>query len=124
MAAADSHRARRRRAKANSGEGGCQVFLRILIPLTLLWPVLALAAEGTALRRYRASPARELGALAFCIVIFFALWIGADRALEGAMGSAAGLGVATGISLLAVPLILLLGYKLCGVKPDSAHPSH
>ncbi len=101
------------------------MFLRILIPLTLLWPVLALAAEGTALRRYRATAARELGALFFAIVVFFALWIGADRALEAALGNvAAGLVVATLLSLLAVPLILLLGYKLFGVKPDQAHTSH
>lgn len=101
------------------------MFLRILIPLTLLWPVLALAAEGTPLRRYRSTPARELGALLFCIVVFFAIWIGADRALEAALGSvAAGLVVATGLSLLAVPLVLLLGYKLFGVKPAPSQPAH
>ncbi len=101
------------------------MFLRILIPLTLLWPILALAVEGTPLRRYRATAARELSALVFCTVVFFALWIGVDRALEAATGSvAAGIVAATGLSLLAVPLILLLGYKLFGVKPGDAHSAH
>ncbi len=99
--------------------------LRILIPLTLLWPILALAAQGTPLRRYWATPARELSALVFCTVVFFALWIGADRALEAALGSAAaGIVASTALSLLAVPLLLLLGYKLFGVKPDPDHSSH
>lgn len=101
------------------------MFLRILIPLTLLWPVLALAAEGTPLRRYRSTPARELSALVLCIVVFFAIWIGADRAVEAAAGSvAAGLVAATGLSLLALPLVLLLGYKLFGVKPGPTDPTH
>jgi hypothetical protein len=96
------------------------MWLRLLVPLTLLWPVLALAAEGTRLRSYRATPLRELLALLFCVVLYFGLWIGLDRLIEGATGSvAAGIVASTALSLLAVPLLLFLSYKIFGVKPHA-----
>jgi len=99
--------------------------LRLLVPLVLLWPVLALAAEGTPLRRYRATPMREMLALFLCIVAYFVLWIVADRLIEGATGAvAAGIIAATVLSLLAVPLLLFVGYKIFGVKPGQANPDH
>lgn len=97
------------------------MWLELLIPLTLVWPVLALAVEGTPLRRYRGTPARELAALGACVVAFFLLWIVLDRALEAATGSAAaGMVAATALSLLAVPPLLFLSFKLLGVRPGES----
>ncbi|KPK64199.1 MAG: hypothetical protein AMS21_06355 [Gemmatimonas sp. SG8_38_2] len=99
--------------------------LRLLVPLVLLWPVLALAAEGTALRRYRGTPVKEMLALVLCIVAYFAVWIAADRLIEGATGTVAvGIVLATVLSLLAVPLLLFAAYKVFGVKPGEANPDH
>lgn len=101
------------------------MWLRLLVPLTLLWPVLALAAEGTSLNRYRATPARELLALAFCIVSYFVVWVLLDRVLESVIGIvAAGVIVATLVSLGAIPLLLLLGFKIFGVQPGETGESH
>jgi hypothetical protein len=97
------------------------MWLRLLVPLVLLWPVLALAAEGTSLRRYHATPAREVLALLFCIVTYFTVWVGLDRLIEGATGIAtAGIVASTVLALLAVPLLLFVGYKIFGVKRDEA----
>lgn len=94
------------------------MWLRLLIPLTLIWPVLAVAAEGTRLRRYRASPLRELLALFFALVTYFGLWIVLSESIEAVTGSvAAAIVASTILSLLAVPLLLWLGYKVFAVKP-------
>jgi hypothetical protein len=101
------------------------MWLRLLVPLTLLWPILALAAEGTSLRRYKATPARELLALLFAIVVYFVLWVILDRLIEGMTGIvAAGIVAATALSLLSVPLLLFVGYKIFGVKPGAAGAEH
>ncbi len=101
------------------------MWLRLLVALTLLLPILALAAEGTSLRRYRGTPARELLALCFCIVIYIAVWFAADRSLEAVTGSsAAGIVAASALALLAVPLLVFFAYKLFGVKASAATPSH
>ena len=95
------------------------MWLRLLVPLTLLWPVLALSVEASPLRVYRGTAKSELAALILCIVVYFVLWIIVDRLIEAASGSvAAGLIVSSAVSLLAVPVVLFLGYKIFGVKPD------
>ena len=101
------------------------MWLRLLVPLTLIWPVLALAAEGTRLRRYRATPLRELSSLALCIVIFFGVWIGLDRLANSLTGSAAaGIVAATILSLLCVPVLLFLSYRILGVGPAETDEGH
>lgn len=101
------------------------MWLRLLVPLTLLWPILALTVEGTALNRYRATPGRELLALAFCILAYFAAWVLLDRVMEPLIGSvAAGLIVATVLSLAAVPGFLFLGFKIFGVTSGGAKNQH
>ncbi|MGD2215243.1 MAG: hypothetical protein PVJ64_00750 [Gemmatimonadales bacterium] len=91
--------------------------LRLLIPLVLIWPVLALAAEASPLRHYRATPARELSAMAFCIVTYFILWIALHQLGRGLTGSeAAAIVVATVLSLLAVTPLLAVGYKIFRVR--------
>lgn len=95
------------------------MWLRLLIPLTLIWPVLALAAEASPLRRYRGTPARELAAMAFCFVAYFIVWIALHQLGRGLSGSEAAALVASSVlSLLAVTPLLALGYKIFGVKPD------
>lgn len=101
------------------------MWLRLLVPFALIWPVLALAAEGTALRRYRGTPTRELLALVTAAAAFFALWIGLDRALEGLTGSTAtGLVASTVLSLLAVPVLLFLAFRVFGVRPAEPTGGH
>jgi hypothetical protein len=101
------------------------MWLRLLVPLTLMWPVLALAAEGTSLNRYRATPARELLALGFCILTYFVMWALVDRVIEAVTGTvAAGIIVATLLSLVAIPFLLLLGFKIFGVSPSGAEDAH
>jgi len=101
------------------------MWLRLLVPLTLMWPILALTAEGTPLNRYRATPARELLALAFCILIYFLVWIVLDRLIESATGSvAAGVIVATALSLAAIPILLFLGFKIFGVSAGAGSDPH
>lgn len=101
------------------------MWLRLLVPLTLMWPVLALAAEGTSLNRYRATPARELLALAFCILSYFVVWVILDRVIESVTGNVAvGVIVATVLSLAAIPLLLFLGFKIFGVSPGAAGDPH
>ncbi len=100
------------------------MWLRLLVPLTLMWPILALAAEGTALNRYRGTAARELLAVGFCCAAYFLVWIALDRILEAAFGALAGIVVSTVLSLGAIPLLLYLGFKIFAVKPavpDEAH---
>jgi hypothetical protein len=101
------------------------MWLRFLVPLTLMWPVLALAAEGTSLNRYRATPARELLALAFCISTYFVVWFLLDRVIESVTGIVAvGIIVATLLSLAAIPFLLFLGFKIFGVRPGEAAEPH
>ncbi|MGD8866008.1 MAG: hypothetical protein PVI01_00215 [Gemmatimonadales bacterium] len=101
------------------------MWLRLLVPLTLLWPILALTVEGTSLNRYRATPGRELLALAFCILGYFALWVLLDRVMEPLTGrDAPGLIVATVLSLAAVPGCLFLGFKIFGVSAGGAENQH
>jgi len=93
------------------------MWLRLLVPLTLMWPALALAAEGTSLNRYRSTPARELLALAFCILTYFIVWLLADRVIESMTGMVAvGIIAATLLSLAAIPFLLFLGFKIFGVR--------
>jgi hypothetical protein len=100
------------------------MWLRLLVPLTLLWPVLALAAEGTALRRFRATPAKEMMAMLFCIVGYFALWIVLDWLVEALTGAAAaGIITATILSLGSLPLLLYLGFRIFGVRAGTASPA-
>ncbi|KPK80140.1 MAG: hypothetical protein AMS25_10100 [Gemmatimonas sp. SM23_52] len=88
------------------------MWLRLLIPLTLIWPVLALAAEATRLRRYRATPLRELLGLCCALLSYFGLWIGLCELIEAVTGSvAAGVIASTILSLLAMTPLLWLGYK-------------
>jgi hypothetical protein len=97
------------------------MWLRLLVPLALLWPILSLTAEGTKLNRYRATPARELLALAVCIVAYFAIWILLDRVFEELIGSVAfGMAIATVVSLALVPGFLSLGFKIFAVRPGVA----
>lgn len=91
--------------------------VRLLIPFVLVWPVLALAAEASPLRRYRGTPAKELLATAFCFVAYFILWIVLHEVGRSLSGSEAGAIIAsTIISLLAVTPLLALGYKIFSVK--------
>lgn len=97
----------------------------LLVPLTLLWPVLALSAEGTSLNRYRATPAREMLALASSIVAYFVVWISLDRVSESVIGNfAAGIISATVVSLAVVPVLLFLGLKIFGVSPGGTGTGH
>jgi hypothetical protein len=97
------------------------MWLRLLVPLTLIWPILSLAAEGTRLRYYRGTPARELLALTFSIVAYGLLWFALHRVGANLTGSEAAAIVAASIlSLLAVPLLLFIGYKAFGVKRQAA----
>lgn len=97
------------------------MWLRLLVPLTLLWPVLALSVEASPLRRYRGTAKSELAALILCIVVYFVLWVVLDRLIEAVSGSiAAGVIASSAVSLLAVPVVLFAAYKLVGVKPDRA----
>jgi hypothetical protein len=91
---------------------------RLLIPFVLVWPVLALAAEASPLRRYRGTPARELLAMAFCFVAYFIVWIALHQLGRALTGSeAAAIVASTILSLLAVTPLLALGYRIFGVKP-------
>jgi hypothetical protein len=95
--------------------------LRLLIPLVLIWPVLALAAEASPLRRYRGTPARELGAMVFCFVVYFIVWILLHQIGSALTGSEiAAIVASTILSLLAVTPLLALGYKVFGVKPGAS----
>jgi hypothetical protein len=89
-----------------------------------MWPILALAAEGTALNRYRGTAARELLAVGFCCVAYLLLWIALDRILEAVAGVLAGIVASTVISLAAIPLLLYLGFKIFGVKAAEAGEAH
>ena len=101
------------------------MWLRLLVPLTLMWPVLALAAEGTSLNRYRATPARELLALAFCILTYFVVWVMLDLVVESVGGNVViSIIVATLLSLVAIPFLLFLGFKIFGVRPGETGGAH
>jgi hypothetical protein len=89
-----------------------------------MWPILALAAEGTALNRYRGTAARELLAVGFCCAAYLLLWVALDRILEAATGVLAGIVAATVLSLAAIPLLLYLGFRIFGVKPGSSGEAH
>jgi hypothetical protein len=95
--------------------------LRLLIPFVLVWPILALAAEASPLRRYRGTPARELAALGFCFFAYFILWFAfhlLGRAITGS--AAAAIVAATVLALAAVTPLLALGYKIFGVRPGES----
>ena len=95
------------------------MWLRLLVPFTLVWAVLALSVEGTPLRRYRGGAARESLALAFAFVSYFIVWLVLDRLIEVTTRSvAAGLIAASLLSLLAVPALVYLGYRIFRVAPQ------
>ncbi len=96
------------------------MWLSLVIPLTLAWPILALAAEGTSLTRYRGTPMTELLALFFAVVAYGALFLG----LSGLIGGLVGLVVGALISSLLLPLLLFLGFKIFGVKPAATASAH
>lgn len=101
------------------------MWLRLLIPFTLLWAVLALTVEGTSLRNYRATWQREISALLVCIAAFLLLWVALSALVEAITGSpGAGLVAASLISLIAVPPLLFLSFKLLGVKPAAESGGH
>ncbi|UCF18927.1 MAG: hypothetical protein JSU87_13490 [Gemmatimonadota bacterium] len=101
------------------------MWLRLLVPFTLIWPVLALAAEGTRLRRYQATPLKELSSLLLCIVGFFGLWLGLHQLGQAVTGSdVAAIVAATILSLVCVPILLFLSYRLLGVKPRETGEAH
>ena len=96
------------------------MWLSLLIPLALAWPILALAAEGTSLNRYRGTPMTELLALLFAVVAYGALFLG----LSGIIGGVIGLVVGALISSLLLPPLLFLGFKIFGVKPAGTASAH
>lgn len=97
------------------------MWLRLLVPFTLVWAVLAVTAEGTALRHYRATWARELLALLVCIVAYLALWVVLSMIVEAISGSVlAGIVAASVLSLICVPVLLFVSFKLLGVKRSEA----
>jgi hypothetical protein len=101
------------------------MWLRLLVPLTLIWPILALAAEGTSLRYYKGTAARELLALTFSIIAYGLLWFALHRVGLSLTGSeAAAIAAASLLSLLAVPVLLFLGYKVFGVKAEAGSAAH
>lgn len=101
------------------------MWLRLLVPLTLIWPVLALATEGTRLRYYRGTTARESLALVFSIVAYGLLWFVLHRVGISLTGSELAAIVAASIlSLLAVPVLLFAGYKLFGMKRQAGPAAH
>lgn len=100
------------------------MWLRLLVPLTLMWPVLALAAEGTSLNRYRSTPGRELLALVFCILTYFIVWLLVDRVFESMIGIVAGIIAATLLSLAALPFLLFVGFKIFGVRRGETPGPH
>lgn len=96
------------------------MFLRLLVPITLLFPVLALVVEASSLRDYRGTPGRELAALLISIVVYFAAWFGLDALVRSLTGSsAAALVAASLLALFALQPGLFLGFKLFGVRKAS-----
>lgn len=76
------------------------MFLQLLVPVVLLFPVLALVVESSSLRSYRGTWVTELLALLLAIVIYFGVWLGLHAAIRGATGS-------TAIALVASSLLSL-----------------
>ena len=94
------------------------MWLLLLIPFTVFWPVVALVAEGTALNRYRATWGREVMALLFCLIAYFVVWFVLYQLVSGISGSnLAGVVAATILSMISVIPLLFFGYKVFGVKP-------
>lgn len=102
------------------------MFLRLLVPLSLLFVVLPIVAEGTPLRRYRATPARELLALVACVAFYFLLWFALAAVVRAITGSLAFfIVIPTLLALISLPACLWLGFKIFGVKPSTpAEPAH
>ena len=98
--------------------------LGLLIPIALAFPLMALAAEGTSLSRYRGTPMTELLALIFAIAAYTGLWVGLNALVGGMTGLVGGIIAATIISSALSPLTLFLGFKIFGVRPGEAAGSH
>lgn len=94
------------------------MFLRVLIPVVLLFPVLALVVEATSLRRFRGTPGRELLALLVSVVIYFVAWFTLRSIVESISGSGGiALVLASLLSLFTLYPGLWLGFRLFGVRP-------
>lgn len=101
------------------------MFLRLLVPLSLLFVVLPIVAEGTPLRRYRATPVREVLALLACVLFYFVLWFALAALVRAITGSAfLSIVIPTLLALIALPACLWLGFKAFGVKPSTTEPDH
>ncbi len=100
------------------------MFLRLLVPLTLLFPVLSVFVQGTSLKRYHGTWARESLALVFCIIVYFIVWYAVLTLVEAVTGSgAAALVVSSLAALLSLYPGLWLGFKLFGVGPSAREPA-
>ena len=104
------------------------MFLRLLIPISLLLPTLALVVDSSSLRHYRGSAWRETTALLLCIAIYFVAWFALYSLIGTITGSdPAALVAASLLSLLTLQPALFLAFKLLGVRrggsgsPASAH---
>ena len=93
------------------------MFLRILLPISLLLPTLALVVEATSLRHYRGSAWREIVALLLCITVYFVVWFALYSLIGTITGSdPAALVLASLLSLLSLQPTLFLAFKLTGVR--------
>ncbi|HET9515533.1 MAG TPA: hypothetical protein VFO95_16495 [Gemmatimonadales bacterium] len=86
-----------------------------VLPIGLFWPIAALYLGGM-FEVKGASPLRELIGLALSFVLALAVWWGLTKALAPIGPVMGAIVFPTGLMLAALPVILLIGYRLAALR--------
>jgi hypothetical protein len=86
-----------------------------VLPISLFWPIAALYLGGM-FEVKGASPLRELIGLAVSFVLALAVWWGLTKALAPIGPVMGAIVLPTGLMLAALPVILMIGYRLVALR--------
>jgi hypothetical protein len=87
-----------------------------ILPVGLFWPIAALHLGGLLAVQGDAKPLKELLGLTLGFLLALGIWWGLSKAL-GAIGPVlGGILLPTGVMLAALPFILMIGFRMVGLR--------
>jgi hypothetical protein len=86
-----------------------------LLPVGLFWPIAALYLGGM-LELRGGKPLVEMLGLGLCFVLSLVVWWGLRKVLTPIGPKLGGIALPTALMLAALPLILIIGYRLVGIR--------
>lgn len=92
-----------------------------ILPIGLFWPITALHLGGLLELTGDVRPFKELIGLVLCFLLALAIWWGLTKALAPVGPVLGAILLPTGIMLLALPVILMIGFRLVGLRLVRSH---